>query len=452
MTTPAKISPAFEPFMAQSGPNDKRDAIVIYRTRKPQHMPVRGPMRILKQRLDLVKRRSAMQRVVATEILSKYQKMGSLTLPKKDELAVSTIGRSTLRVVAAQVTQKTLPALAEQPDVAAILPNQRIHLLRPKAVSYASLDRSESRDGVTWGLKKLGIPDLWKMTKGRGVNIGVLDTGVHANHGALTGRIRDFVIIDPLGRRITANPAFDSGQHGTHVCGTIAGGRTPEGIAIGVAPEAHLYVAGVLVGEATLRTLLEGISWVVEQGVDIINMSLGFTYYEPLFTEVFDILLDDYSILPVVAIGNENHGNTSSPGSAHNAFSIGAVEKMPRRRTEVAFFSGGASLQFPDNEEHALVTKPDVVAPGVQVLSCIPPEKRPDGVHEYAYMDGTSMATPHVAGVAALLMAAKPTAHVADIINVLRETAKHPSGKRLRPDNRWGFGLIRPAEALEALD
>ena len=61
------------------------------------------------------------------------------------------------------------------------------------------------------------------------------------------------------------------------------------------------------------------------------------------------------------------------------------------------------------------------------------------------------MATPHVAGVAALLMAAKPEAQISDIVGVLRETAKHPDGMERRPDNRWGYGLIRPTEALKAL-
>jgi subtilisin family serine protease len=236
------------------------------------------------------------------------------------------------------------------------------------------------------------------------------------------------------------------------VCGTIAGGKTSQGVSIGVAPEANLFVAGVLIGDATLLTLMQGISWAVEKGVDIISMSLGFSYYEPNFREVFKILIEQFGILPVVAIDNENHGNSSSPGNSPMAFSVGAIEKTRGGKVEVAFFSSGASLVFSGDEPHAMVTKPDVVAPGVQVFSCIPPEKRPDGTYEYTSMDGTSMATPHVAGVAALLMAAQPEAAVTAIMEGLKDTARHPLGTERRPDNRWGYGLIRPVEALKALN
>ena len=124
------------------------------------------------------------------------------------------------------------------------------------------------------------------------------------------------------------------------------------------------------------------------------------------------------------------------------------AEKQTAART---LRSGLEWLATGHEERNPLVTKPDVVAPGVQVYSSIPPEQTPQGTFEYTYMDGTSMATPHVVGVAALLMAAKPTAQVSDIMSVLKETAKHPDGNEKRPDNRWGYGLIQPEEALKAL-
>ena len=125
--------------------------------------------------------------------------------------------------------------------------------------------------------------------------------------------------------------------------------------------------------------------------------------------------------------------------------------KMSARKLDVAFFSSGASLVFPGQEPKAFVHKPDVAAPGVDVLSSIPPEQTADGTREYAYFDGTSMASPHVAGVMALLMAAEPDAPIADIVQALKETANHPDGDDARPDNRWGYGMIRPVEALGAL-
>jgi len=109
--------------------------------------------------------------------------------------------------------------------------------------------------------------------------------------------------------------------------------------------------------------------------------------------------------------------------------------------------SGVASLVFPGEEPHALVTKPDVVAPGVQVLSCIPPELRPDGEYDSVYMDGTSMATPHVSGVVALLMSEKPMARATEIVKAIKDTAKHPNGADAPPDNRWGHGVVDPSRS-----
>ncbi|MFL6211877.1 MAG: S8 family serine peptidase [Pyrinomonadaceae bacterium] len=448
MSSEHKISPAFREFMADCGPNEARDAIVVYRAPVQEEQRVRGRLQTLRQRLATVRTNAAAQRPVQAKVLGSYQKEGGKLMPGKKQLEAKMIGKTTLPVAKVEVTRRTLSVLADHHDVVAVLPNQKIHLIKPKEVNYDALGQHELKNKMTWGLEQLDIPKLWRKTKGEGINVAVLDTGVYADHPALKGRIKDFAVLDPIGRRIAAKPAFDCGTHGTHVCGTIAGGKTPDGVHIGVAPAAQLLVAGVLLGDATIETLLAGISWAIERGADIINMSLGFSYYEPLFADVLAMVIEQYGVLPVVAIGNENHGNSSSPGNVPNAFSVGAVEKQARGKCSVAFFSSGVSLSFPGTTPD-LVTKPDVVAPGVQVYSCVPPEKV--GTEDYSYMDGTSMATPHVAGVAALLMSAFPDAPVAEIARVLRETAEHPEGGGRRPDNRWGFGLIRPAEALKAL-
>ena len=171
-------------------------------------------------------------------------------------------------------------------------------------------------------------------------------------------------------------------------------------------------------------------------------MSLGLQRYEPKFEDLLSPLLSIHGILPVVAIGNASHGNTSTPGNVHSAFAVGALDG-PR----VASFSGGASLDFPGTQQPKIV-KPDVVAPGANVYSCVPSIA---GSPEYAYQSGTSMAAPHVAAAAAVLMSAKPAASSSQIADALRVTARHPSGPQLRPDNRWGWGEARPVPALQQL-
>ena len=448
-----KISPAFQPFLDEAKANDTRDAIVIYRP-APQARPVRVRRKTLQRKRAAVKRAATQRQKLETSVYNKYKRAASehfQSKPEKKPLHRS-IGSSALPVFATQITRKSLDDLAEQPDVVAVLPNQKIQLIKPREINYDRLARTEARNGLTWGLKQLEIPEMWEKTQGADINVAVLDTGVHGDHPAFArgsaSKVTDFLVVDPLGRRITAEPMFDGAMHGTHVCGTIAGGQDDTGVSIGVAPKANLLAAGVLVGDSTLLTLFEGLSWAVEKGADIVNMSLGFTYYEPLFTVFLQMLLNEYGVLPVVSVGNENHGNTSSPGNAHSAFSVGAVEKLPRNKVDVPYFSSGASLVFP-GEDPEMVTKPDVVAPGSQIWSAIPPQREDDQVYWYTYMDGTSMASPHVAGVAALLMAAEPNSPVTDIMEVLKETAKHPTGNR--PDNRWGYGVVQPLEALAAL-
>ncbi|MGO9274665.1 MAG: hypothetical protein ACLQOO_31285 [Terriglobia bacterium] len=202
MVSNPKISVAFERYFAQSGPNDKRDAIVVYRAPLPSPLHVRGRLRALKDRLDKIKESATLQRPVQARLFKSYQTGGIKPSGDEGQLGVSAIGKNTLPIAWMEVTAEKLDQLAGLPEVLAVLPNLSIHAVRPCRVNYSALTKQESKDHVTWGLKKLGIPKLWKTTKGADINVAVLDTGVHGNHPALVGRLKEFVVIDPLGRRI----------------------------------------------------------------------------------------------------------------------------------------------------------------------------------------------------------------------------------------------------------
>ncbi|MGL5080716.1 MAG: S8 family serine peptidase, partial [Microcoleaceae cyanobacterium] len=281
MSTPPKISPAFEQFLAGADANTHKAAVVLFRgAQPPSVLPEKGTQAYFSA---INSQAQSNQAVVAEMAVSYRSETG-------ESLNAETIGSGALPAAKVEVTPETLSALASQPNVIAILPNQRIKLIKPQAIDYSDLNSQEEKAKLTWGLQTMEIPKVWETTKGKDITVAVLDTGVHDEHRALQGKVKGFVIIDPQGRRITATPAFDGGEHGTHVCGTIAGGTTETGVAIGVAPEAKLLAAGVLIGDSTVRTLIEGMSWAIEQGANIINMSLGLSYYEPLFAQVFDLL------------------------------------------------------------------------------------------------------------------------------------------------------------------
>ncbi len=166
MNTNNKISPAFEPFLAKSGSNDVREAVVIYHAPKSDNIRIRGRLRKLKKRLDSIKERATIQQDIEMKLFKSYQRDGRKSIPGKIRLEVSSIGSGTLPVATVEITRKTLNSLAKQPNVVAILPNQRIQLIQPKEVQYSKLASQEKKDGITWGLKQLDIPKLWKTTKG----------------------------------------------------------------------------------------------------------------------------------------------------------------------------------------------------------------------------------------------------------------------------------------------
>ncbi len=203
------------------------------------------------------------------------------------------------------------------------------------------------------------------------------------------------------------------------------------GRSVGVAPGAKLAVASVIEGGDTAKRIITGLNWAVTQGVKIVSLSLGFPCYVADLYPIFQ-RLRERGVLPAVAAGNEGPGTSRSPGNYDIALSVGAGDSGKR----VASFS---SSQHFRRELDPYV--PDIIAPGVDVISAVPGKG-------WMQMSGTSMATPHVAGLAALLWQARPDATVGEIEAAIFASATRGS---TMTEERAGRGLIDGPRAYRQL-
>jgi len=322
--------------------------------------------------------------------------------------------------------RKGLAAITADPRVRSCTGAPPISLIRPVVSAPSKL-----AGPVTWGLERLGIPTVWKAGfTGKGVLVGHLDTGVDGGHPALKGAIGKFAEFNLLGNPVAGAKPHDSDEHGTHTAGTILG-RKVRTTAFGVAPEAKLASALVIEGGNVIARILGGMDWIVGLGAKILSMSLGLRGYQEDFLPVTQVLRER-GVLPVFAVGNEGPGTSRSPGNYPEALSVGASDELDH----VADFSSSQRFQRP---KEPLV--PDLVAPGTNVISAVPGGG-------YAQMSGTSMATPHVAGLAALLWQAKMTATVDEIETAIFKSCQRPPGMLEERGNR---GIPNGPGALAAL-
>ncbi len=261
-------------------------------------------------------------------------------------------------------------------------------------VRKAALDKS---------VPQIGAPTAWAAGyTGKGVKVAVLDTGVDASHPDLKNQV---IAAKNFSDAATATDHFG---HGTHVASIVAGtGAKSGGTYKGVAPDARLLNGKVLDddGFGDDSGILAGMEWAAKQGADVVNLSLGgedSPGIDPLEAEV-NKLSKEKGILFAIAAGNEGPHSVGSPGSADAALTVGAVDG----KDKLADFSSTG----PRNGDGAI--KPDLTAPGVDITaaaakgSVIDDEvgENPPG---YLTISGTSMATPHVAGAAAILKQEHP--------------------------------------------
>ncbi|WP_460460506.1 S8 family serine peptidase [Angustibacter peucedani] len=334
-----------------------------------------------------------------------------VTLTSDDGRPRVAVSTATSRAAA----EALLRAAQRRPDAVGVAVDTRVHALDVSDDTYRS---------TQWALDRLHAEDVWTSSRGAGVVVGVVDTGVSAAHPDLAGDVltgpsngTDYVLAGGDG-------TADGNGHGTHVGGIIAA-VAGNGIGVaGLAPDAKVLPVRALDahGDGWSSDVAAGIVHAVDHGATVVNLSLGGDTPDDVTAAAVQYARD-HDVVVLAAAGNEKlEGNpVEYPAAYPGVIGVAATDSSDR----VAVFSNTGSTV-------------DVAAPGVGILSTVP--------GGYGSKSGTSMATPYVAAVAALVRSADPTLTAPQVAQVLQGTA-HDLGP-VGPDNSFGAGLVDPAAAV----
>jgi thermitase len=272
-----------------------------------------------------------------------------------------------------------------------------------------------------WGLAKIQAATAWDASQGVGIKVAVLDCGIHASHPDLAGKV-------VLERNFTASPTSDDGcNHGTHVAGTIgAVTNNATGVAA-VAPGATLLNGKVLddSGSGMFSDLDTAIQWAADNGAKVINMSLGATIPCLTGTQLAANYAWNRGVVLVAAAGNSNASGAIAPADCNNVIGVAATDSHDAK---AAFSNYGPEVE--------------VAAPGVGIESTVNPAL--NAGKAYASLSGTSMASPHVAGVLALIWATGYGSGPAAVRDRLFSTADAITGTGAS----WTYGRINASAAV----
>ena len=317
-----------------------------------------------------------------------------------------------------------------------------------------------------WGPKQIKAEQAWATSTGAGQTIAIVDSGVDLSHPDLAGKIVGGATFTGCANNgPCGNGDWESGgqagqpasPHGTHVAG-IAAATTGNGVGIaGVAPDARLLAVKVLTEEGgTFEEIAAGIRWSVENGADVINLSLGAlpgVQALPIVGLVADAKeAIDYAVsrgvVVIAAAGNDFASICGEPAFNANALCVVATDRLEGRSAYSNFAVGqGMNVVAAPGGAAVLACSEDIVStvPAGAEGTCSTQSSTPG----YDFYAGTSMATPHVAGAAALLTTQGRS--VVDVYRVLKQTARTPgAATRGTYTPTYGFGIIDAAAAVAA--
>ncbi|OIQ08951.1 subtilisin E precursor [Moorella thermoacetica] len=309
---------------------------------------------------------------------------------------------------------KVIEELGLHPDIRLIEDDFEVHTVELPAARIR-----QEKQTIPWGVERIGAPRAWQVATGEKVKVAVLDTGLDAGHPDLAANVRGTQNIKFPGWR-----AGDGNGHGTHVAGIIAALNNSFGV-VGVAPRAEIY--GVKIfnrqGDGYISDIVAGLDWALKNKMQVVNMSFGTSHPSQALEEAVRKCVQAGMVL-VAAAGNEGRDDSVLyPARYPGVIAVSAVDK----KDNLASFSSRG-------------TEVTVTAPGVDILSTYPGGK-------YRTMSGTSMACPHAAGVAALILAQDRRLSGRQVARIICRTAiKLPD---LSPREQ-GDGLVN-ATALAAV-
>jgi type VII secretion-associated serine protease mycosin len=282
------------------------------------------------------------------------------------------------------------------------------------------------RDGQ-WQLRELGAEEAWKVSRGRGVTVAVIDSGVDASHPDLEGQVRPGV---DLVRR-SGDGRIDPVGHGTTVAALIAGRSDDDRGVVGLAPKAKILPVRVLDAKNEYRepsVVANAVRWAVDHGAKVINLSLGSEFYSPALAAALDYAFVR-DVVVVACTGNRSDDDDPPADVWYPAREPGVLAVAGLKRDSDDLWSGSVT-----GAETALA------APATEVIGA-----KPEGYWE---VQGTSFAAPLVSATAALIRARWPKMSAGDVVNRLISTARDLGAPGR--DARFGFGRIDPVAALRA--